>query len=81
LVLDCEGREFIPFAGFEGTLVRLYKKLWLSESKLRMCNVHQVAVETFRVNGIITLMSIYRTLEEAIDDLRKSSQNSPRERE
>lgn len=64
VVLDFEGREFVPAAIVEAPLVRLHKRLG---GNLRMCNVPLMAMEHFRMNRLATLFHIYQTREEAMD--------------
>jgi anti-anti-sigma regulatory factor len=64
VILDFEGREFVPAAIVEAPLVRLHKRLG---SKLRMCNVPSMAMEQFQVNRLVRLFHIYQTREEALE--------------
>jgi anti-anti-sigma regulatory factor len=64
VILDFEGREFVPAAIVEAPLVRLHKRLGRN---LRMCNVPPMAMEQFQINRLALLFHIYRTREEALE--------------
>jgi hypothetical protein len=64
VILDFEGREFVPAAIVEAPLVRLHKRL---DGNLRMCNVPSMAMEQFQVNRLVLLFHIYQTREEALE--------------
>jgi hypothetical protein len=63
VILDFEGREFVPAAIIEFPLVKLHKRLG---GNLRLCNVPTMAMDHFRMNRLATLFHIYETREQAV---------------
>jgi anti-anti-sigma regulatory factor len=63
MILDFEGKGFIPWAALEAVLVRLHKKL---DSKLRMCNLPPNVTHHFEMNRLLDVFHTYATREEAL---------------
>jgi anti-anti-sigma factor len=63
IILDFEGKVFIPWAAFEAVLVRLHKKL---DGKLKMCNLPSNVRQHFEMNRLVDVFHIYSTREEAL---------------
>ncbi len=57
VILDFEGKEFVPWGAFETVLVSLHTKL---NDKLRMCNLPVTVAEHFETNLLAMLFHIYR---------------------
>jgi len=63
IILDFQGKEFIPRAAFEGLLVSLHKK---TNGNLKLCNVSSVVMECFRTSRLVNLFDIYPTRDDAL---------------
>jgi hypothetical protein len=63
IILDFEGKEFIPWAALEAVLVRLHKKL---DGKLKMCNLPPNVIRHFEMNRLVDVFHIYSTRQEAL---------------
>jgi hypothetical protein len=63
LILDFEGKEFLPVAAFEGKLVALHRKL---SGRLILCNLPPLVIECFNVNRLASLFHICATLSDAL---------------
>lgn len=63
VILDFEGKFFIPAAIIESVFIKLHKRL---NAKLKMCNLPAMVMEHFEMNRLATLFHIYPMLEDAL---------------
>jgi anti-anti-sigma factor len=67
LVLDFENQEFIPSGAFDGRLVRLQRMVTQRNGTLRLCNLHPIAIQLFKLNRLADYLSLCNSMEEALD--------------
>ena len=63
IILDFEHEVFIPWAAFEGVLLRLHMK---ANDRLKMCSLPPSVMEHFETNRLVDVFHLYSTREEAM---------------
>ena len=66
VVLDFENQEFVCFARFDGKLVRLQRMVTQRKGTLRLCNLHPIAIQLFKLNRLADYLSLFNTLDDAL---------------
>lgn len=70
ILLNLEDLTFMDSTGL-GILLGRYKKLALVGGKLALCNVSPQIEKIFRLSGLLKLVDLYDTEEEALELLRE----------
>jgi anti-anti-sigma regulatory factor len=66
LILDFENKEFLPFAAFDGILVRLQRKVTQRNGILKLCNLPPVVIQLLKINRLADYFSLCNSLEDAL---------------
>jgi anti-anti-sigma regulatory factor len=74
VILDFEDAPFVPWAHFESSLVGLHKRILKAGGLLKMANLHPSILETFHINRLDTIFSIYDSVGDALDAFGVSAQ-------
>ncbi len=67
IVIDFDNSDIHALSGaFHGLLVNLHRRLLKANKELKLCNVPETIMAEFRGNQLVKLLSIYPSLEEAL---------------
>ena len=68
LILDFGNVKFLSSAVL-GLLIRISKRIYESEGRLRLCNINPKIYEIFKITRLTKTFDIYKNVESAIEDL------------
>jgi len=72
LILDFGNVRFLSSAVL-GLLIRLSKRIYEHDGKLRLCNINPKIYEIFKITRLTKTFDIYKDVESAAKDLSKSN--------
>ena len=70
LILDFGNVRFLSSAVL-GLLIRISKKVYEHDGKLRLCNINQKIYEIFKITRLTKIFDIYKDIDESIERLSK----------
>jgi anti-sigma B factor antagonist len=70
LILDFGNVRFLSSAVL-GLLIRISKKVYEHDGKLRLCNINQKIYEIFKITRLTKIFDIYKDVDESIESLSK----------
>ena len=68
LILDFGNVRFLSSAVL-GLLIRISKRIYEAEGKLRLCNINPKIYEIFKITRLTKTFDIYKNVESATEDL------------
>ncbi len=82
LILDFERKELDPLqAAFYGTLVRLLKLVKQAQGTIKLCNLPSGVLEQLKINQLIRVFPIYKSVDDALaGDVPDSAMHPRREK-
>lgn len=72
LIIDFEQVRFLT-SSVLGLLIRISKKIYETEGKLRLCSITPKILEVFKITRLDRIFEIYPDVDEALVGLRRSS--------
>jgi hypothetical protein len=73
MILDFEGKVFVPVAAFECVLVKIHQKL---NARLGICNLPTNVAQHFDANQLATLFHIHDSLEGALEAVKNAGRKA-----
>ena len=72
LILDFRNVKFLSSAVL-GLLIRISKRIYEHEGRLRLCNIDPKIYEIFKITRLTKTFDIYKNVESAVKDISKAN--------
>ena len=72
LILDFSNVKFLSSAVL-GLLIRISKRIYEHEGRLRLCNIDPKIYEIFKITRLTKTFDIYKNVESAVKDISKAN--------